>query len=88
VLLISNKYPVFFYKQKDKVTYMYFEWWMIAVLGLVWIVSMILYGRTSFEQGCVSTIDVLRSNGYIRIDGDGEVVGLCNQDQDRFDSSD
>lgn len=67
---------------------MYFEWWMIVSLIALWVISMIVHGRVSFDQGCVSTIDVLKSNGYIRVSKNDEIIGLCNQDQENFDSSD
>jgi len=63
---------------------MFLEWWMILTVGAVWIASVLSYGTSSFNEGAVSVIDKLREVGYIRIDEDGEIIGLCNQDQENW----
>jgi len=60
---------------------MHLELWMIITLGLFWVVSMIVYGRTSFETGVTSLLAHLSDHGYIKITDNDEVIGLCNQDQ-------
>ena len=63
---------------------MFLEWWMILTVGVVWLASILSYGTSSFNEGAVSVIDKLREVGYIRIDEDGEIIGLCNQDQENW----
>jgi len=39
----------------------------------------------SFYEGAVSVVSGLQDEGYIKIrENDGEIIGLCNQDQDNF----
>jgi len=65
---------------------MFFEWWMIAVAGIVWGISLVSYGNTSFYQGAYTTIESLQEGGYIKIkEPDGEIIGLCNRDQENFE---
>jgi len=61
---------------------MYLSWWMIGLLAVVWIFSVISYGRTSFVAGCTGTIDALEDNGYIKVKKSGDIIGLCNQHLD------
>jgi hypothetical protein len=64
---------------------MFLEWWMIGIIGVFWIVSMLSYGSRSFYEGAVSVVSGLQDEGYIKIrENDGEIIGLCNQDQDNF----
>jgi predicted RNA polymerase sigma factor len=63
---------------------MFLEWWMILMLGVIWIASILSYGSTSFTEGAVAVMSRLQEVGYIRIDEDGEIVGLCNQDQESW----
>ena len=63
---------------------MFLEWWMILTVGAVWIASVLSYGTSSFNEGAVSIIAKLQEVGYIRVDEDGEIIGLCNQDQENW----
>jgi hypothetical protein len=63
---------------------MFLEWWMILTVGVVWLVSVISYGSSSFNEGATAAIAGLHEIGYIRIDEDGNVIGLCNQDQENW----
>ena len=63
---------------------MFLEWWMILTVGVFRLASILSYGTSSFNEGAVSVIDKLREVGYIRIDEDGEIIGLCNQDQENW----
>jgi len=60
---------------------MHFEPWMMIVTGIFWLISMIAYGRASFQAGVVSLLGHLSEQGYIKITKDDEVIGLCNQNQ-------
>jgi len=65
---------------------MFFEWWMIGTIGVVWCLSLVSYGNTSFYQGAYSTIESLQDGGYIKIkETNGEIIGLCNRDQENFE---
>jgi hypothetical protein len=63
---------------------MFLEWWMILTIGVVWIVSILSYGSSSFTEGAISVMARLQEVGYIRIDEEGEIIGLCNQDQENW----
>jgi hypothetical protein len=67
---------------------MFLSWWMIGIIGVFWIVSMVSYGSRSFYEGATSVMNGLQDEGYIKIrENDGEIIGLCNQDQDNhFDA--
>jgi hypothetical protein len=60
---------------------MFLEWWMIVSLMLVWIVSLMAHGHIAFNQGATATMLGLWDQGYIRIKKEGEIIGLCNQNQ-------
>lgn len=64
---------------------MFLEWWMIGILGVMWGVSLVSYGNKSFYTGATRTIESLLEGGYIKItDPDGDIIGLCNRDQENF----
>jgi len=63
---------------------MFLEWWMIFTIGGVWLASVLSYGSSSFNQGAVSILARMQEVGYIQIDEDGEIIGLCNQDQENW----
>ena len=64
---------------------MFLSWWMIAILGVVWLVSLLSYGSRSFYEGAISVMNGLKEEGYIKIkDDDGEIIGLCNQHQENW----
>jgi len=63
---------------------MFLEWWMILTVGVVWLLSVLSYGSSSFTEGAISVMSRLQEVGYIRIDEDGEIIGLCNQDQENW----
>lgn len=67
---------------------MHFEWWMIGLLGVFWVMSMIGHGHKSFQSGCTNTIAVLEENGYIKVSESGDIIGLSNQNQDSGIDSD
>jgi hypothetical protein len=64
---------------------MFLEWWMIAVLFVVWFVSMINHGQTSYnsgtESGAEATLEALNEGGFIEITDEGDIIGLCNSDE-------
>ena len=60
---------------------MFFEWWMIAILGLFWFVSLMGYGRSSFKYGATLVVAQLADDGYIKITDDADIIGLCNQNE-------
>lgn len=61
---------------------MVLEWWMILTIGIFWIVSILSYGSSSFNQGSIVMLAKLQETGYIHIDDDGNITGLCNQYQE------
>ena len=67
---------------------MFLEWWMIGILALIWIISMISHGRTSYESGTLSGVEAMLASldeqGYIRITDQGDIIGLCNRDHENF----
>ena len=65
---------------------MFLEWWMIGILGLLWLFSLINHGNNSFASGCSNTIDVLQERGYIKVTESGDIIGLSNQNQENFDA--
>lgn len=60
---------------------MHFEPWMMIITGIFWLISMVAYGRASFQSGVLSLLNYLSDEGYIEITEDDEVVGLCNQNR-------
>jgi len=64
---------------------MFLEWWMIGVLLVVWIVSMVNHGHTSYnsgtESGAEAILEALDEGGFIRITEEGDIIGLCNKDK-------
>jgi hypothetical protein len=66
---------------------MFLEWWMIFAIGGFWVVSILSYGSTSFNQGAISVLERMQEIGYIQIDEDGEIIGLCNRDQENWNDS-
>ena len=64
---------------------MFLSWWMIAILGVFWLISLLSYGSRSFYEGAISVMNGLKEEGYIKIkDDDGEIIGLCNQHQENW----
>jgi len=63
---------------------MFLEWWMILIVGVVWLVSVISHGSFSFNQGSIVMLAKLQQSGYISINEEGEVIGLCNRDQENW----
>ena len=57
---------------------MFLEWWMISILLLWWFVSLWDIRRTVFEDGAQTAIQELIDAGYIDVDDNDEVIGLCN----------
>lgn len=60
---------------------MFLSWWMLTILGLFWFVSITVHGRISFETGATAVITKLDDAGYIKLNDDGNIIGLCNRDQ-------
>jgi len=67
---------------------MFLEWWMIAILFVAWLVSMINHGHTSYnsgtETGAEATLEALNEGGFIEITEEGDIIGLCNRDEENF----
>ena len=57
---------------------MFLEWWMIGALAVWWFVSLWDIRRTVFDEGVATAVQGLVDNGYIEIDDNDEVIGLCN----------
>ena len=57
---------------------MFLEWWMIGVMFVWWLVSIWDIRRSVFEEGAESAIQGLIDAGYIDVDDNDEVIGLCN----------
>jgi hypothetical protein len=69
---------------------MVLEWWMIFTIGIFWIVSILSFGKTSYNQGSIVMLAKLHEQGYIQIDDEGNLTGLCDltqKDQDNFTQS-
>lgn len=64
---------------------MFFEWWMIGVLGVFWVASVLSYGHVSFRSGALSLFASLEESGYVKVAENGDIIGLCNQNQGNFD---
>lgn len=61
---------------------MFLDWWMIAIMTLVWFFSIINHGRVSFRTGAEALMAGLHEEGYIEFDKDGEIIGLCNHNRE------
>jgi len=57
---------------------MFLEWWMIAVMFAWWLVSVWDISRDVFDEGATAAVQGLIENGYIDLDDNNEVIGLCN----------
>lgn len=57
---------------------MFLELWMIGVLALWWLISLWDIRRTVFNDGAEAAIQGLIDSGYIDVDDNDEVIGLCN----------
>lgn len=66
---------------------MFLEWWMIITLGVFWFVSILSHGLKTHEEGATTILAGLQERGYIHIDNDGNIIGLCNQDQKEWRNS-
>lgn len=63
---------------------MFLEWWMIAVLGTVFVVALVqtyrdagIDGyRNGVNAGAEMTLAILESRGIIEIRDGGEIIGL------------
>lgn len=64
---------------------MFLSWWMLTILGLFWFVSIAVHGRISFETGATAVIAKLDDAGYIKLNSKGDIIGLCNRDQDEWE---
>ena len=62
---------------------MFLEWWMIGVMFVWWLVSIWDIRRTSFEEGAETAVQGLMDGGYIYVDDNDEVIGLCNAHKQR-----
>lgn len=60
---------------------MYFEWWMILIMAGWWFISVRSICKAAMEVGGNNTIEVLLENGFIELDENDEIVGLCNSDK-------
>jgi len=57
---------------------MFLEWWMIGVLLLWWFASIWDVRRSVFDEGAEAAVQGLIDAGYIDVDDNDEVIGLCN----------
>jgi len=57
---------------------MYFEWWQITLMGLLWIVSLISFGRAGIKSGAIRLLAQMDQLGFIHITKDGTIIGLNN----------
>jgi len=64
---------------------MFLSWWMLTIMGLFWFVSISVYGRVSFQTGATAVVAGLAEAGYIKLKEEGEIIGLCNRDQDEWE---
>lgn len=64
---------------------MFLSWWMLTILALFWLVSLTVHGRISFQTGATAVVDGLAEAGYIKLKDEGEIIGLCNRDQDEWE---
>lgn len=57
---------------------MFLDWWMLLAFAVWWFASLWDIKRTAYNDGVSGAVDMLISDGYIKLDDNDEVIGLCN----------